>query len=142
MNRVQLIKDLRRDEGSVRHAYRDSKGYWTIGIGHLIAKRRGGGISADVERYILDGDIDAVARGLDTHVVWWRALPEPAQRALANMTFQMGLRGVLKFKKMITALERRDYVRAADEALDSKYARSDSPERAERIAALYRGCIE
>tara|TARA_Y100000310_G_scaffold329679_1_gene399976 strand:+ start:1497 stop:1922 length:426 start_codon:yes stop_codon:yes gene_type:complete len=140
MNRLQLMKDLTADEGSVRHAYRDSKGYWTIGVGRLIDKRRGDGISADEERYLLDNDVQKVVTALDIHMIWWRSMPEPAQRALCNMTFQMGLQGVLKFKKMIGALERRDYEGAAVEALDSKYARTDSPERAKRIAALYREC--
>jgi|TARA_Y100000310_G_scaffold340907_1_gene438258 lysozyme len=141
MNRVQLTKDLRADEGFVKHVYQDSRGYWTIGIGRLIDGRKGGGITLEEARYLLDHDIDDAVRGLDIHMVWWRALVEPAQRALVNMTFQMGLQGVLKFKKMIACLERRDYEGTAVEALDSKWARQ-TPERAARIAALFREGVE
>ncbi len=40
-----ITQQLRRDEGEVLHAYQDSLGYWTIGIGVLIDKRKGGGIT-------------------------------------------------------------------------------------------------
>ena len=139
MNRLQLMRDLHRDEGSVRHAYQDSEGLWTIGVGHLIDERRGGGISKDVERYILDEDVAAVVAALDIHMVWWRSMPEAAQRALANMVFNLGLNGVAGFKRMVSALERKDYAKAADEALDSKWA-TQVGERADRIADLYREC--
>jgi GH24 family phage-related lysozyme (muramidase) len=33
---MNIYKQLKRDEGEVLHAYKDSLGYWTIGIGILI----------------------------------------------------------------------------------------------------------
>lgn len=39
-----LVAELERDEGFRAKPYRDSKGYWTVGIGRLIDKRRGGGL--------------------------------------------------------------------------------------------------
>lgn len=33
---------LELDEGRVKCAYRDSLGFWTAGVGHLVDKRRGG----------------------------------------------------------------------------------------------------
>src|SRR3546814_15181122 len=35
-------KHLNREEGRIPHAYPDSLGYWTIGVGRLIDKRKGG----------------------------------------------------------------------------------------------------
>jgi lysozyme len=43
----------------------------------------------------------------------------------------------MRFKKTLAALEARDFDRAADEALDSLWARQ-TPNRAERIAAAIR----
>lgn len=60
------------------------------------------------------------------------------QRAILNMAFQLGVDGVLKFRRMIAALDRGDYARAAIEALDSKWAKEDTPQRAARVAkSLY-----
>ena len=42
---AKLIKDLKRDEGWVPHAYKDSLGFWTIGYGFLIDEKRGGELS-------------------------------------------------------------------------------------------------
>lgn len=41
--RTKLTAQLRRDEGEKLYAYQDTLGYWTIGIGRLIDRRRGGG---------------------------------------------------------------------------------------------------
>ena len=52
------------------------------------------------------------------------------------MACRMGCAGVRGFKKMLAAVAVRDYAEAADEMLDSKWHREDSPARAERMAAL------
>jgi len=134
-----LIRDLIRDEGLRLEAYRDSEGHLTIGVGRLIDPP--GGLNEEEARYLLNGDIDRAMRGLDAHRAWWRDLPEPAQRALLNMAFNLGIRGVLKFQRMLAALRRRNYEAAARECLDSRWA-GQVGERAERIAALYRECDE
>ena len=42
MDRDKIEKDLTIDEGRVSHVYKDSLGYYTIGIGHLVDQRKGG----------------------------------------------------------------------------------------------------
>jgi lysozyme len=59
------------------------------------------------------------------------------REVLVEMIFQLGLNGVLGFKKMIEALEAMDYEKAADEILDSKAARQ-CPERFQEYADLMR----
>ena len=44
-------------EGEILHAYPDSEGWLTIGIGHLIDKRKGGAISQRVSRLLFEDDI-------------------------------------------------------------------------------------
>lgn len=132
-----LVNDLIRDEDKVKHAYRDSEGYWTIGVGHLIDKRRGGGLSDAAIDFILREDIEEVYVDLDRNISWWRDLPEDCRRGLCNMCFNLGWTRLSKFKNMLLALRQRDWNRAADEALDSKWARQVG-DRAERIAELFR----
>ena len=50
---------------------------------------------------------------------WWEDLPEKAQTVVASMVFNMGWPRFSRFKKMLGALEDRDYIRAATEMEDS-----------------------
>ena len=137
MNRAQLIADLKRDEGVILHEYRDHLGFSTIGVGRLIDKRKGGGISMAEAEYLLSNDIDRVAKELDGKLPWWRTLTEPQQRALANMAFQLGIGGLLKFKRVLKALQDGNGAEAEKHALDSLWA-SQTPARAKRVAELLR----
>lgn len=69
---------------------------------------------------------------------WWRKLNAERQGALASMGYQLGVSGLMQFKLMISALEAGDYEAAAAEALASKWAKQDTPNRAERIAKILR----
>lgn len=137
----QLIADLKRDEGFVSHAYKDSLGYLTIGYGFLIDQSRGGGIPEDIARIWL---LALVAHKLEDLAQAWPPFvqqPEQVRRALANMAYQLGVPGLMRFKKMLAALEREDRAEAAREALDSRWARQ-TPNRAARVAKLIRGDAE
>ena len=57
---------------------------------------------------------------------------------VAAMCFQLGRDGTRKFHKMIKAINDRDYVLAAKEMLDSKWAK-ETPRRAHAMASLMAG---
>ena len=132
-----LTDELRRDEGFVAHAYEDSEGYLTIGYGRLIDEALGGGLSEAEARLLLENDILDALNDLDRSVPWWRDLPDPAGRALANMAFNLGWPRLAGFVKMLAALEAGNLETAAAEALNSKWARQVG-DRSRRIATLYR----
>ncbi len=134
---IDVLADLKRDERFVPHAYRDDRGYLTIGYGRLVDERLGGGITEDEALILLDHDLEQAVTELDRALPWWREMPSAWQRGLVNMRFNMGLTRLLTFKKMLAALHAGDGERAADEALDSIWA-GQVGERAPRIAALYR----
>src|SRR3546814_6643626 len=50
-------KHLNREEGRIPHAYQDSVGYWTIGVGRLIDKRKGGRLTNVEIDMLLANDI-------------------------------------------------------------------------------------
>ena len=122
MNKQRLRDQLKHDEGVVPHAYQDSEGYWTIGVGRLIDERKGGLLSPKEIEYLLDNDIERVTISLQREWAWFNDLNDVRQEVLANMCFNLGLTGLKKFKKMIAALERRDWLDASREMLDSKWA--------------------
>lgn len=133
-----LVEDLKRDEGWRSYAYLDTEGFLTIGYGFLIDEKRGGELPRQIgETWLL---IAATKRWNDlvTREPWLIQLPEDVQRALGNMAYQLGVNGVLKFRKMIQALRVGDREEAADEALDSRWA-EQTPNRAKRVAAMIRG---
>ena len=113
-NDVLLIKELERDEGRVKHAYQDSLGYWTIGIGRLIDKRRGGGLS-DAEIDLLKAnDIARIKDELDQRLPWWRKLDPVRQRVIQNLAFNLGTPGLIeKWPNTVALIQRGDYAGAA-----------------------------
>ncbi len=131
---TKLRDDLMRDEGLRLKPYKCTAGRWTIGYGRNLEDR---GITEKEALVLLENDILQVHRDLDMHLSWWRSMPEPQQRALANMAFQLGLGGVLKFTKTLAFLKAGDYAAAADEMLHSRWA-GQTPERARRVADLMR----
>lgn len=129
---AQLRSDLERDEGCICHPYRDTVGKLTIGIGRNLDDR---GITESEARHLLDNDIARFVDELNRRLPWWSGLSEPRQRALANMAFNLGTDGLLGFKRMLDAMRAGDFVKASEEALDSKWARQVG-QRAGRISTL------
>lgn len=132
-----LRADLVRDEGWIPHAYLDSEGLITVGVGFMIDQKRGGKLYDEEINFILDNRITRVSRDLNAALPQFRLYPEIVRRALLNMAYNLGISGLLKFKNMIAALDAGDYQTAATEALNSKWSRQVG-QRSERIAALIR----
>lgn len=137
MDHNRLITDLITDEGFISYAYKDSEGYLTIGIGRMVDKRLGGGISRDEAMLLLRHDIADICKELDEKASWWRGLPDRGQEAFVNMAFNLGWPRLSKFENMIDALKAGDYPTAANEALNSKWAKQVGT-RARRIADIFR----
>lgn len=132
-----LTRQLRRDEGVRAHMYYDSEGYATIGVGRLIDPRRGGGLRDHEIDYLLANDIDEVVAALRDRLPWFDALNEARQGVLANMAFNLGINGLLGFRKTMALVERGDYEAASVEMLDSKWARQVG-RRAQRLSEQMR----
>lgn len=135
MNKTALANDLVHDEGFEASCYLDSLGFQTIGIGRLIDKRKGGGISLEEAMYLLGNDIDEKHAEIVRKWPTFNGLSEVRKRAVMNMCFQLGVEGFLKFKKAIKAMEIGNYNRAALEFFDSKWAKQ-TPSRARRICDM------
>lgn len=138
LDRDQVLEDLMRDEGWKPHAYQDHLGFWTIGYGFLIDERRGGELPKWVADLWLGYRVRRLEAELDRRIPWWTGQPEEVRRALVNMAYQLGVSGLLNFRRMLAALQRGDRYEAAIEALDSRWSRQ-TPARAQRIAKLIGG---
>lgn len=129
-----LIEDLKRDEGFRSHPYKDTVDKWTIGYGRNLDDV---GISRAEAEYLLNHDVGIAYEETRADYPWIKEAPLDVQRGLYNMAFNMGRNRLSGFKKMLAALEDGNYGKAADEALDSKWA-TQVGARATRIANLFR----
>jgi len=111
----ELTNLIAKHEGKVLTMYTDTVGVPTIGYGHNLQEP----ISEAAALQILSDDVSVAVNELDDRMDWWRDLPHPAQLVLASMVFNLGWPRFSRFKKMIAALEDRDYDRAALEMQDS-----------------------
>lgn len=133
MDQEILRQELIRDEGLKLKPYHCTAGKLTIGVGRNIEDR---GISKATAMQMLDEDFGIIETELDRAIPWWRTLSEARQRALINMAF-MGVPRLLGFRNMLAAMRAGAFERAADEALDSKWA-TQVGARSERVAKLIR----
>ena len=111
-------------------------GYKTIGVGHNLEAKP---ISERAAMVILEDDIDDCVKDLDGFSSYWRQLAPPVRPILINMCFNLGITRLKGFKRMWAALEARDYATAADEMLDSKWAKQVG-NRAQELADKMRNC--
>lgn len=129
---------IARHEGCVSHVYEDSEGFWTIGYGRCVDVSLGGGITEEEASMLLSNDIKRIHAELTTAFRWYPRLDTARQAGLINMAYNLGLPRLLTFRKMIAHLEHGEFDRAAEECLDSKWARQVG-RRAEDIAGMIRG---
>ena len=118
----KLIEMLKRHEGVETHAYVDSVGKITIGVGRNIDQNGGIGLSDAEISFMLGNDIDRVEDELYANFRWIKHLDEVRFDAMINICFNLGLPRMLKFKKALAAMEAGDYNLAAIEWSDSVWA--------------------
>ena len=92
-------------------------------------------ISVEQALFLLKNDVKRCVKELSDNVSFFYQLDDERQYALLDMCFNMGIKKLLKFKRMLNAMLIGDYRGAAKECLMSKYAH-DVGKRAQRIARL------
>lgn len=130
---MSVIDDLEADEGFSSMSYRCTQGYLTVGHGINLETTP---MPKSISKLWLKLIVNDLLEVLEKHL-WFRRLDQNRQDVILNMAYQLGIGGLFKFKKMIDALSHRDFERAADEMLDSKWAKQ-TPNRALRNAKKMR----
>ena len=129
MNIEALREQLKIDEGVKYEIYKDHLGYPTFGIGHLITENDpehgepdGKGISEDRVNEVFATDVAKFVSESKILFPDLDELPDVAQQVIVNMAFNMGRPRLSKFKNFIAGVNDRDWVRAAEEMMDSRWA--------------------
>jgi len=134
VNARRVAEQLLADEGLRLRPYRCTAGKLTIGVGRNLEDR---GITEAEALLLLDNDIADFWGELVKARSWVLTAPEPVQEALLNMTFNLGVNGLLGFKQTLALMQTEQYAAAASAMLASKWARQVG-KRAERLARQVR----
>ena len=110
---------IKRNEGLRLKPYRCQAGKLTIGYGRNLEAK---GISIKEAEYLFKNDINIVTKQVANRIEFYRKLSYKRKMVLVDMAFNMGIEGLLGFKKMLTALKSRDFMEAGKELMRSKYA--------------------
>jgi lysozyme len=138
---TNLTRQLRGDEGVEPCVYKDHLGFDTIGVGRLVDKRKAGAGLRPVEiDFLLKNDIEDRKTRLAARLPWFPGLDPVRQGVLLNMSFQLGMDGLLGFVNTLALVQRGDYAGAAVNMLKSLWAQQ-TPERAHRMAEQMRGGV-
>jgi lysozyme len=134
-----VVDQIKRDEGFSLTAYRDSRGFLTIGWGHNLAAHLEEAKTCtleEAEKWLKD-DIHQCYIELIKYLPWVFDLSEPRRAIFVNMTFNLGIAKLLKFELLIEAASHGCYQAAATEMLNSEWAKQVG-NRAERLAEQMR----
>jgi len=133
-----LLESIKKHEGFVEHVYDDSLGIPTIGYGFAIKDLV---LDEDIAEDILIRKLERLQRNANSRFKWLEDMPQEVQEVLLNMCYQLGVTGVSKFRKAISALQEGDWDEAANEMLDSLWARQ-TPNRAKELSNIVRNQSE
>ena len=137
MSNDKLIEMLKIHEGVETHAYKCSASKITIGVGRNIDPEGGIGLQEDEIDYLLQNDIDRIITELDFEYGWFSELNEARQDAMVDISFNLGQTRLRKFQKALTAMAKSDWDTAADEFMDSKWAKQVG-NRAKELTGMIR----
>jgi len=128
-----LKKQIELHEGLRLKPYKCPAGKLTIGIGRNIDDN---GITKDEAFYLLDNDLQECEKSC-RDLNWYSELSDTRKCVIIELCFNIGFAGLKKFKKMIEAIERKDWTVAAYEMLDSEWA-VQVGKRAQTMAEQFR----
>jgi lysozyme len=116
--RAVLQEELQDDEGVRSTMYQDSRGFWTVGVGHNLSIPQ----SEFTISALFEDDCNGAEASLDLHWPWWRQLDPVRQRVMLNMMFNMGAAKLAEFVHFLAAMEVGDWPEAAAQMIPSPWA--------------------
>lgn len=137
----KLDDQLILEERLLLVAYRDTRGFLTVGVGRNLdtnplttseiavcgSNGRSGPISRAGAIVCLHNDEDKIFAALNAHAPWWKELNEIRARVMADLCFNMGWRsadgkhGLSTFHNFLLDMQEGSFDLAADELKASKW---------------------
>ena len=116
---MSLLSSVIVHEGFSRYIYLDSVGVRTVGFGRNLDDR---GISREEAEMLLLNDLETSTKEAKKFE-FYENLTSNRQDVIVEMIFNMGLTRFKEFKKTIGYINQANYSAAADEMLDSRWAK-------------------
>ncbi|KAN0018434.1 hypothetical protein ACTFIU_011050 [Dictyostelium citrinum] len=159
---VSSLKDMiKYDEGEKLDMYKDTQGYYSIGIGHLITRIKERNVAIKVledqlghkvkmnsknepqitsseSESLFEKDLTVATKSIESNSTLstiYSKLDPIRQMALMNMVFQMGVHNVLTLKMSLKLIEEKKWVEAAKELKNSDWNRQ-TPDRSNRVISV------
>lgn len=124
----QIKEDLVRHEGYVTEIYLCSENMPTFGIGHMVTEQDmeytwpiGTPVTDERILQVFHEDCLIAVKDAESVVEDLYSHPDNVIRVLVNMAFNLGRPRLSRFKKMIAAVNAKDYQTAGNEMVDSKW---------------------
>ena len=130
---MNLIDQLKRHEGYRRFPYLCPAGKLTIGYGYNLDK----GMDEATAQILLEWEVTNIQMDLSKMIPFWNKLSQPRQDVLTNMAYNLGVSGLLQFRKMLEAAKRGNIESVCDEMKNSKWYNQVGG-RAEELIEQYR----
>ena len=128
-----LAAELSLDEGRRAYPYLDSRGIETVGIGHNLIASPLPGQTYPLTDMQIDAifarDVSSTVAKLDSYLPWWRSMSDARQRAMIDMTFNLGIgrpgagTGILAFNTFLSLMKSGNYVAASRDLVYTLWAR-------------------
>ena len=129
-----LLKRIKHHEGYRSRVYKCTEGFDTIGYGFAIKDLE---MDEDLAEEILLRKVEKLIKRVRAKFDWLDSVPHEVQGVLVEMSYQMGLSSVCKFKRALKFMEHQNWERAAEEMLMSKWHRQ-TPNRAKELSNIIR----
>lgn len=130
---------IKKNEGYSRTPYRDQLGFYTIGYGHLIKNNENFYFKTKYNKSYFDElfnqDFEHALKDYKKNI-YKKKHTKKDQDLLIEMTFQLGCEGVLKFKKMLYHINKKEKNMACFEMMKSLWYKQ-TPKRVENLIINY-----
>jgi len=132
---MNLIEQLKKQEGFSSVVYKCPGGFNTIGYGYNldanplklssleISHAHTNGVPEHEAERLLKLMVSKLQAELPDKIKSWSRLSQVRKDILVNMAFNMGVEGLLGFKSMLACLVADNYLTASIEMLNSKWKR-------------------
>lgn len=125
---------LIRHEGLRLKPYRCTDGKLTIGVGRNLDDA---GISDAEAMMLLDNDIEKCIQQAKSNLPWVEGLDNVRKAVVISLIFNLGIEGFVKFKSTIMSIKAGKYDEAADNMMQSLWAKQVG-KRAEELSHMMR----
>lgn len=120
MDLLKLKQSIKKYEGLSLKPYLCPKKKLTIGFGHNLESV---GITPQIADLMLELDILNTKLELVDKIPFFKNLDDIRQNVLLEMAFNMGVPNLLEFKNTLKFMEKKDFINASIEMLDSQWHR-------------------